>query len=210
MLKAVIFDFDGVIADSFKAVYEIQTKTARHFGKTPKYKNHEEYRELFSTDWRRFYTEVLGIHEKDLPEASEIFRKEVNKLLHDIEIFDGMKDVVEELHKKYKIGVVSSNLSDIVRIKLSQFSILKFVDCVIGGESGKLKPDPEPLLKCIAALNAKPEEACFIGDTEDDIKTGKNAGVKRIIAVSYGFQPMKKLKAADVILHSPEDILKEL
>lgn len=210
MLKAVVFDFDGVIADSFSIVYDVQKKTAEAFGKTPEFKNHDEFREMFTTDWRKFYKEVLNIHEKDLHEAGSIFREEITKLLHDIEIFDGMREIINELHKKYRIGVVSSNLSDIVKIKLNQFGVLQFVDCVIGGESGKLKPDPEPLLKCIAALNAKPDEACFVGDTEDDIKTGRNAGIKKIIAVSYGFQPESRLKGADAVAHKPGEILKEL
>ncbi len=210
MIKSVVFDFDGVIADSFSIVYDVQKKTAEAFGKTPVFRNHDEFRELFTTDWRKFYTEILGIHEKDLAKAGEIFREEITKLLHDIEIFEGMKEVISELHKKYKIGVVSSNLSDIVKIKLRQFDISELVDCVIGGESGKLKPDPEPLLKCIAALNAKPDETCFIGDTEDDIKTGRNAGVRKIIAVSYGYQHAHRLEGADVILHKPEEMLKEL
>lgn len=210
MLKAVVFDFDGVIADSFKAVYEIQTKTALHFGKAPKYKNHEEFRNLFTTDWRRFYREVLNISEKDLPEAGKVFKKEINNILHDIEIFDGMHEVISRLHKKYKIGIVSSNVSGVVNSMLKQFGIIDYVDYVIGGESGKLKPDPEPLLKCISALGVKPDEACFIGDTEDDILTGKNARIKKVIAVSYGFQPASRLKGADIIVHKPEEIAKEL
>lgn len=210
MLKAVIFDFDGVIADSFSAVYSIQKKIAATLGKGFRFKNHDEFKDLFTTDWRKFYIEVLGVDEKDLPEAGKIFRKEMMKLLHDIEIFGGMKDVIINLHTKYRVGIVSSNISDIVRTKLEQFEIADHVDFIVGGETGKLKPDPQPLLQCIDALGAKPDEACFIGDSEDDIKTGRNAGVKRMIAVSYGFQHEGKLKHADVILHKPGDILKEL
>lgn len=75
------------------------------------------------------------------------------------------------------IGVCSLNCEAACRIALEAHGLLGYIDVIIGRDSVNThKPDPEPLLAAIRALDATPAEALFIGDSERDAITAEHAG----------------------------------
>ena len=69
------------------------------------------------------------------------------------------------------------------------------------------KPDPTVPLMIAEAFGAAPSECAFIGDSEVDVKTAKNAGMYAV-ACPWGYRPREALKDADVILDSPYELEK--
>ena len=93
------------------------------------------------------------------------------------------------------------------------FSILpleRYFDTVVTSDQTEHhKPHPEPVLTALERLGAKPEEAAFVGDSPFDMGAGKAAGVFTV-AVSWGkIHPVERLleTGADVVVHSPEELL---
>ena len=77
-----------------------------------------------------------------------------------------------------------------------------------GGRDGvPLKPNPEGINDLLAELNAKREECLYIGDTDVDMQTGKNAGIYTI-GVLWGFRTKDELfcGGADMLADSPNEI----
>jgi phosphoglycolate phosphatase len=74
----------------------------------------------------------------------------------------------------------------------------------------KIKPDPAAALEICESFGVSPAETCFIGDTDVDIKTGKNAGMKTV-GVLWGFRERDELEraGADYIAEKPMDIFNE-
>jgi HAD superfamily hydrolase (TIGR01509 family) len=72
------------------------------------------------------------------------------------------------------------------RAVLEQFGLLPFFDHVQGTDGFPCKPAPDVLLRSIEALNARPADCLFIGDSEADMEAGRRAGI-RICAVDYGY-----------------------
>ncbi|HLC77047.1 MAG TPA: HAD family hydrolase [archaeon] len=204
MLKAIIFDFDGVIADSMNVGFMTTNNILKIFGKPPA--TIDEFRQEMGADWKKFYKN-RGVPEDMIEREPELFRKEIEVLKKDIEMFDGINIVIHELIKKYKLGIVSSNHWEHIVEFLQKFGVHGHFDSIIGHMDGALKPDVRPLMMCLDELNVKPEEACMIGDTIDDITMARRAGIAKIIAVSYGYDYLHKLKGADEIVHSPGEIL---
>jgi len=66
------------------------------------------------------------------------------------------------------------------------FGLLQFFDHVQGTDGFAYKPAPDVLLRAIAALDAKPEDCLFVGDSETDMEAGRRAGI-RVCAVRYGY-----------------------
>ncbi len=84
------------------------------------------------------------------------------------------------------VGVVSLNSRECCRVALESTGLRGYVDALVAREdSEKLKPDPEPLLKCIALLQANVSEAVFIGDRERDRLTARRARVAFINAHKF-------------------------
>lgn len=85
-------------------------------------------------------------------------------------------------------------------------------DSALGEQEGmKRKPAPDMTLRALRELRAVPEEAYYIGDTEIDLKTAENAGM-RCIAVKWGFRTEVYLRSrgAELFAEDAEDLLRKL
>lgn len=72
------------------------------------------------------------------------------------------------------------------RAILEQFGLISFFDHVQGTDGFPAKPEPDVLLKSIAALGARPEDCLFVGDSPADMEAGRRAGI-RTCAVRWGY-----------------------
>lgn len=80
-------------------------------------------------------------------------------------------------------GVVSLNARSACLIALERHGLTPFVEAVVAREdAGRLKPDPEPLLRCLDRLDRPPESSVFVGDRERDRETARRAGTAFILA----------------------------
>jgi len=108
--------------------------------------------------------------------------------LHLVHLFPSTEKVLAKLSRRgLKLAAITTrSLRTSVR-SLEMTGIAKYFDIIISAEDVSFhKPHPEPLLKALDVLGAKPEEAIMVGDTRADIMAGKNAGTKTVAAL-YGF-----------------------
>jgi HAD superfamily hydrolase (TIGR01549 family) len=100
-----------------------------------------------------------------------------------VRIDKNTKSVLEKLHRRYKLGIVSNfAIPECVDKLLERHSLEKFFDVVlVSGAVNKRKPSPEIFEKALEKLGITAENAVFVGDTVDaDIEGAKNAGMKAI------------------------------
>lgn len=84
----------------------------------------------------------------------------------------------ELLEQDAAVGVCSLNCEAACHEALGVHELADAVDAVVGRDSvAKRKPDPEPLLATLEAMDADPEDAVFVGDSERDAETAEKAGV---------------------------------
>lgn len=110
--------------------------------------------------------------------------------------------------KGYFIAVVS-NKADFAVQELCLRYFPGLIDYAVGERDGiKKKPAPDSVLSVMGALNVRPEESIYIGDSDVDIATAKNAGI-RCLTVTWGFRDREYLKqcGADVFAHKADEIL---
>lgn len=198
MIKAVIFDVDGVLIDSFAANAKFFQNLAIFTGYTPF--TTEQYRELF----HRTMLDVIalfavGASESRIKEIWEIGRTQRNKLYPSdlLEYPEKLEETIQELYNNYQIGIVTSR----VRGSVFSFPRLKnienfFSTVVYFEDTNKHKPSPEPLLLCAKRMNTKPSEMVYVGDAASDIQSARAAGMKII-----EYSPNNDTKA-DVITYN--------
>ncbi|MFQ6124431.1 MAG: HAD family hydrolase [Candidatus Heimdallarchaeota archaeon] len=204
----MIFDLDGVIIDSFVVIPEIYKIIKKELNLAVPEQVFESGN-FFKVDWKK-HLKRLGITSpQEIKKVVEIYYREYARLEHLINPFPDIKNVLEELSTHFKLAIVSNSHLEKIESMLKKFRLLNYFDCVIGADQGTLKPDPTQFFLCLDCLKVKPESAVYIGDMEDDVLAARNAQLKKVIVVTYGFHSEDRLMRAkpDLIISKPEEIV---
>ncbi len=94
------------------------------------------------------------------------------------------------------------------RIVLEQFGLISYFDHVQGTDGFPAKPAPDVIFASLAALEARPEDCLFIGDSSADMEAGRRAGVQ-LCAVRWGYGDLEEMAEfqPEYWLDRPQDIL---
>lgn len=182
MIKAVVFDVDGVLIDSFNANAAFFHNLAVTTGYAPIPK--ERYKDLFHLTMLDVITIfAVGASEERIQEIWEIGKTQRDKLYpKDLLSYpQGLDECINTLSKNYQLGIVTSR----VRGSVFAFPQLKnieqyFSNIVYFEDTENHKPDPEPLLYCANQMGLDPSEMVYVGDAPTDIQAARAAGMKII------------------------------
>ena len=181
MIKALVFDIDGVLIDSFDANLKFfQDLLSKAGYKPPTKKEYSPIFHLSMLDVIRICTKSSD--EKEIKRVWEMGRSRIVK--YPIFLLKTTKDLektIIELSGKYLLGIVTNRVKEGI-YKIPVLSRLKkyFQSTVAYQDTKNHKPHPEPLLLVCKKLRVNPNEAVYIGDAQSDIIAGKAAGMKVI------------------------------
>jgi HAD superfamily hydrolase (TIGR01549 family) len=177
MIKAVIFDVDGTLLNSFEANFILFQKLMEAAGYP--LPTGEEYKSIF----HRTLHDAIQIlaHTNDEKET-----KRIQDFIEKIDVppatfSEGVSEVVKTLNEKYLLAIVTS------RIKAYAFesplnTLEHYFKIAVTYEDTELhKPDPEPLLLAAKQLNIEPSECVYIGDVRSDFDAAQAAKMKFIL-----------------------------
>lgn len=210
MVKAVIFDMDGVIIDSEPIQSKSWELLLKERSIEPILKKNGLIHEVGPTD-NSSYTEILERHGINLEELEDIKirRREifVNLFKKEVDPNPGFNELIKFLkEKKIKLAVASNRLIDYVHLMLDCVKAKKFFETIISPDSKvKRKPAPDIYLKTASNLGVKPEFCLAIEDSETGVVSAKSAGMK-CIALITKWTKNHDLSKADRIVNSLKDI----
>lgn len=204
-MAAIIFDFDGTIADSFDVIVDVFEHIT---------KRKEKLTEEQMTELRGYPLEVVAERLKipwwRIPFLLVRGRHLMARRMHEIPVFEGMPKVIGELHAEgHELFIVSSNSRRNVKKFLKQHHLYKyFVD--IRGNAGLLGKS-RAIKRAAWANGLKIKECFYIGDETRDVVACKLIGMP-IIAVSWGFANTDFLEGLHptAMAHQPQDIIRLL
>ena len=196
MKKAVIFDMDGVIAETEHAHIVAEKQTMLKYGIKI---SEDELHEYTGTTAKVMFTSLIKKHRLDTT-FDRIFKEKEEilfKLLEeDVQPTKGVIDLLRKLRKmKVKLAVASSSHKRMIEYVLKKLEIIDFFDSIVGAEDiDRSKPDPEIFLISAKRLNVKPEECIVVEDSKLGVEAAKKAGMKCLgyINPSSGKQDLSK------------------
>jgi HAD superfamily hydrolase (TIGR01509 family) len=170
-MKAILFDLDGVLIDSFDFLWITFNETLEKFGK--KSVSKREYKKKY---WGRDVRSNFGKFGLG-DDAIKYRRAQYISHIKEIRIFPEARKILESLSKKLKLGLVTNSRAAVVH-KILEYSNLKnYFDVIVTGDDvDRGKPDPEMIIKACKSLGLDPSEVIVVGDTRSDVLAGKSAG----------------------------------
>lgn len=204
MVKAVIFDMDGVIIDSEPINYQTTNEVIKQYGA---YLSHEQNKQFIGTSDIEYFSKLvnlLGIPE-DPAKLFTSWQKTVFDVMKEggIVPMPGVITVIQQLHqRKYKLAVASSGDRKRVHYILNELNIKQFFPAILTGDDvSHGKPAPDIYLKTMARLRVQPPECVVIEDSDHGVEAAKRAGIK-VIGFRNPHSDGQLLKRADIILRS--------
>lgn len=174
MIKAILFDFDGTVANRQKNAYDVFDSYVRDIFKDFNDMEYEAVLQDFLTDdcngtinCKYRLAPFINKYEKYLPENfEEDFTKYYYDNMGDYAVLkDEFIDVIAKLQGKYKLAIISNGQSESQRKKIRQVNIEQYFDeIIVSGEVGVNKPNREIFDIMSARLGVKNEECIYIGD----------------------------------------------
>lgn len=185
MIKAVIFDLDGVIVSTddchFRAWKRMADEEGIYFDREINNRLRGVSR-MASLDivLERSKREYSESEKQELAERKNEYYKELICELTPDDILPGVMDKLENLKENgIKIAIGSSSKN--TPIILKQIGLDGYFDAVSDGNNiTHSKPDPEVFLKAAEMLNIPPEDCMIVEDADAGIEAGKRAGMKTL------------------------------
>ena len=203
MIKTVIFDFDGTLADTFNLIFAITNDLSVEFGY--KQAKKEEIPEIEKLSPLQVINQS-GISIFKVPFLLRRIRAEFEKEINNVSLFSGIQEMLLELKQHgYQLGIITSNSYKNVELVLEKYDLLIF-DFLISGAT--LFGKDKIIKKYLKTENIQPEEIVYIGDEARDISASKKAKVK-VIAVTWGFNSREVLSdyQPDALVDRPQELM---
>jgi phosphoglycolate phosphatase len=176
--KAVIYDCDGVLFDSFEANFAFYTLIIERFGKPPLDRSDAETMRVLHTYCNRDVLDYLFTGD-DRMDAVRAFSASIDysKLFPLMKVEQGLCETLDALQGRVELAVCTNRASSMDKL-LESFSLERYFSCVMtAGKVTHPKPHPEPLFKVLEQYGIGPDEALFVGDSEVDRLAAQAAGV---------------------------------
>jgi phosphoglycolate phosphatase len=203
MLRTLIFDFDGTLANSLDETLRIANALAPEFGYRPA--EPHEIEALRGASYRSIAAQ-LGIAWHKIPLIATRVRREVASKVSEMATFEGMPQVLLELRRRgLQLGVLTSN--DVRNVE--RFFEARGLTCFDFITSSSSVWGKERRLKALLrSRRLDAAEVAYVGDEVRDIEATKPLGVS-MIAVSWGYTSKAFLAAhsPDFLVDSPLDLL---
>lgn len=218
MMRAIIFDFDGVVADNEPIHYAMFHQVLGEIGLP--LTEADYYAKYLGFDDKGCFTAVLAAHGRPAPPEliHDLIDRKARAYLAYIRdhlvIFPGVRELVREAATQHRLAIASGALRHEIEFILEQAGIQKEFEHITSSEDVQQgKPSPEGYLHALAALNRRtpagqeplvPADCLVIEDSIPGIQAAHAAGMK-VLAVANTHH-VQDLREADAITHSLADV----
>ena len=210
--NTIIFDLDGTLLDTLEDLKNSVNYTLEQFNYP--IRTLSEVRNFIGNGVKVLLTRSFPANSTPemIEEALIIFRNHYAKHMYDNTcLYPGISELLTHLKESnYRLAIVSNKLDSAVK-ELNERFFKDFINLSIGTSENAKKPDPYHVLEAMKLLGSTIVDSIYIGDSDVDIATAKNAGIP-CVGVSWGFRGREFLEAhhADFVIDEPNELIQLL
>lgn len=206
MIKAFIFDMDGVIVDSEPLHFEVSRRIMRDFGlELPD----EAFHPYVGITNEQMWTDVIARYSLNTT-ITEMLKKDFllkKEVFRDLQPIKGIPELLTNLKKDgIATGLASSSEREFIEMVLEKLQIRGYFQAIVSGEEvERSKPEPEIFLRAAKLLNVEPADCLVLEDSKHGVEAAKRAGMKCIGYQNPNSGP-QDLSRADKIVYTLENL----
>ena len=215
MIKAVLFDLDGTLADTARDLGATLNRLLAEEGLPPQ--PYEAVRPIASHGARGLVSLGFGI-DKSHPRFEEYRLRFLDHYEHNFAdetvLFDDINPLIDALQaRQLQWGIITNKPMRFTDRLVPALPFASAPAVVVSGDTvGVAKPDPAPMLHAAKQLGVAPEECLYVGDAERDMQAGRAVGMKTVL-VNWGYIADDDDTAswpADIAIDQPLQLLQHL
>lgn len=194
-VQAVLFDFDGTLADSFDAITESVNRVADAYG-LPHFSD-AQVRGKVGYGLPHLLTDLFPNH--PVEESVSLYREDHGTIARErTRLLPGVWDVLSQLDRlNVGMAVCSNKAVSFTRELCDALEVARYFAAVLGPEDvAEPKPAPDMLLEAMRRLGVEASRTLYVGDMSIDVETARAAGVP-VWVIATGAQNEDDLRAAD-------------
>jgi HAD superfamily hydrolase (TIGR01509 family) len=185
-LRAVLFDWDGTLLDSYQADARAYLAMFAALGIPWSLAELEQH---YSPDWHCVYR-AASLPPERWAEADALWRRFYRGERPALQ--PGARLVLERLARRYRLGLVTSGSAWRVRAQLRHFALSRlFAARVFGDDAPRRKPHPAPLRLALRRIGCEPSACIYVGDAPEDVAMARRAGVTVVGVIGHSPVPAR-------------------
>jgi len=208
VIRAVVFDMDGLLIDSEQVWDDVREALARERGGRYTAESQRAMMGMSAPEWSRYMHDVVG-----LPESPEEISREVVECMQERYAegppwIPGALDAVRRLAGAFPLGLASSSNRELIDAVLEAGGIGSLFRATVSSEEvARGKPAPDVYLEVCRRLEVSPEAAAAIEDSQSGILAAVAAGMACVAVPNAHFPPgADALAVADAVVSSPAEL----
>ena len=202
MIKAVIFDMDGVVADSTKCDFTAWRMIFSEFGSDLSFDTYKSFLGMKGIEIaKRYFPDISDDKAAGLQNKKEVYFIDCIEK-EGLTATKGLVSFLDLIQKhNYHIALATAAIRDKAEAVLACLNLRSYFNVIVTSDDvSKGKPDPEMFLKAGTKLNAQPQECVVIEDAPNGVEAAKSGGM-RCVAITTTHDNAE-LKEADLIIDS--------
>ena len=215
MIKIIIFDLDGTLLNTLEDLKDSTNFALQAFGYPER--SLKEVCAFVGNGVKKLIERALpeGENNPCFKECLETFKNHYKENMYNKTTpYKGTKELLQELKKRGIKTAIVSNKFDLAVKELSEKYFKDLIDSAKGENEAqgiRKKPAPDTILSVLKEFNLEANEALYVGDSDVDIMSAKNASMP-CISVSWGFRDKDFLinHGAKIIINEPKELIKYL
>lgn len=209
MKKAVVFDLDGTLLNTLEDLKDSVNVALKGQGLPER--TLEEVRQFVGNGIHKLIERAVpeGVTSETVEQVFEDFRTYYMEHCQDkTRAYDGIQELLEELDRRKVAIAIVSNKADAAVKELAKKYFPKIAVAIGEREEIARKPAPDSVFEALRLLGVSREDALYVGDSDVDVATAKNAGLP-CVSVTWGFREEAFLRSLEPenIIHKPEELL---
>jgi HAD superfamily hydrolase (TIGR01509 family) len=211
VIRAVIFDLDGVLIDSEQVWDDVREALARERGGRWHERAQRDMMGMSSPEWSRYMHERIGLPESPEEINGIVVERMVERYAAGPPWLPGAIDTVRRVAATFVLGLASSSNRELIDLVLAAGGI---ADCFRATASSEEvaagKPAPDVYLEVARRLDVDPHECTAVEDSHNGIRSAKTAGMRCVAIPNAHFPPGDAVAEADAAVGSLAELTREV